>query len=55
MTVYVESLTVNTEAAVATGATTLDAAWPRDRGIPAITQDNPVGYVASESGYFTSS
>lgn len=54
---YVESLTVNTEAAVATGATTaLDAAvaegtiW--DTGD---YKDNPVGYVASESGYFTSS
>lgn len=54
---YVESLTVNTEAAVATGATTaLDAAVAE--GTTWNTgdyQDNPVGYVASESGYFTSS
>lgn len=54
---YVESLTVNTEAAVATGAAAaLDAAvakgttWNTDD-----YQGNPVGYVASESGYFTSS
>lgn len=56
-TAYVESLTVNTEAAVATGATTaLDAAVAE--GTDWNTgdyQDNPVGYVASESGYFTSS
>ena len=54
---YVESLTVNTEAAVATGATTaLDKAVAE--GTTWNTGDyknNPVGYVASESGYFTSS
>lgn len=54
---YVESLTVNTEAAVATGATTaLDKAVVE--GTDWNTGDyknNPVGYVASESGYFTSS
>lgn len=54
---YVKSLTVNTEAAVATGATTaLDAAVAK--GTDWNTGDyknNPVGYVASESGYFTSS
>lgn len=54
---YVESLTVNTEAAVATGATTaLNAAVAE--GTDWNTgdyQDNPVGYVASESSYFTSS
>ena len=54
---YVESLTVNTEAAVATGATTaLDAAVAEGpTWNPGDYQDNPVGYVASESGYFTSS
>lgn len=54
---YVESLTVNTEAAVATGAAAaLDAAVAK--GTTWNTGDyqgNPVGYVASESGYFTSS
>lgn len=54
---YVESLTVNTEAAVAEGATTaLNAAVAE--GTTWNTgdyQNNPVGYVASESGYFTSS
>lgn len=54
---YVESLTVNTEAAVATGAAAaLDAAVAE--GTDWNTgdyQNNPVGYVASESGYFTSS
>lgn len=54
---YVESLTVNTEAAVATGATTaLDKAVVE--GTDWNTGDyknNPVGHVASESGYFTSS
>lgn len=54
---YVESLTVNTEAAVATGATTaLNAAVAE--GTTWNTgdyQNNPVGYVASESSYFTSS
>lgn len=54
---YVESLTVNTEAAVANGAAAaLDAAVAE--GTTWNTgdyQDNPVGYVASESGYFTSS
>ena len=54
---YVESLTVNTEAAVATGATTaLDAAVAEGTTWNAGDyKDNPVGYVASESGYFTSS
>ncbi len=54
---YVESLTVNTEAAVATGA-----AAALDEAVAEGTdwntgdyKDNPVGYVASESGYFTSS
>lgn len=54
---YVESLTVNTEAAVATGA-----AAALDKAVAEGTEwntgdykDNPVGYVASESGYFTSS
>ena len=54
---YVESLTVNTEAAVAEVATTaLDAAVAK--GTDWNTgdyKDNPVGYVASESGYFISS
>lgn len=54
---YVESLTVNTEAAVATGAAAaLNAAVAE--GTDWNTgdyQNNPVGYVASESGYFTSS
>lgn len=54
---YVESLTVNTETAVATGAAAaLDAAVAE--GTDWDTGDyknNPVGYVASESGYFTSS
>ena len=54
---YVESLTVNTETAVATGAAAaLDAAVAE--GTDWNTGDyknNPVGYVASESGYFTSS
>lgn len=54
---YVESLTVNTEAAVATGATTaLNAAVAE--GTTWNTGDyqgNPVGYVASKSDYFTSS
>lgn len=54
---YVESLTVNTETAVATGAAAaLDAAVAE--GTDWNTGDyknNPVGYVASESSYFTSS
>ena len=54
---YVESLTVNTEAAVAEVATTaLDAAVAK--GTDWNTgdyKDNLVGYVASESGYFISS
>lgn len=54
---YVESLTVNTEAAVATGAAAaLDVAVAE--GTTWNTGDyknNPVGYVASESVYFTSS
>ncbi|MFQ6220304.1 SpaA isopeptide-forming pilin-related protein [Bifidobacterium dentium] len=54
---YVESLTVNTEAAVAEVATTaLDAAVAK--GTDWNTgdyKDNPVGYVASGSGYFISS
>lgn len=54
---YVESLTVNTEAAVAEGATTaLNAAVAK--GTDWNTgdyQNNPVGYVASKSDYFTSS
>lgn len=54
---YVKSLTVNTEAAVAEVATTaLDAAVAK--GTDWNTgdyKDNPVGYVASESGYFISS
>ena len=54
---YVESLTVNTEAAVAEVATTaLDVAVAK--GTDWNTgdyKDNPVGYVASESGYFISS
>ena len=54
---YVESLTVNTEAAVATGA-----AAALDKAVAEGTtwntgdyKNNPVGYVASESSYFTSS
>lgn len=54
---YVESLTVNTEAAVATGAAAaLNAAVAK--GTDWNTgdyKDNPVGYVASKSDYFTSS
>lgn len=54
---YVKSLTVNTEAAVAEGATTaLNAAVAK--GTDWNTgdyKDNPVGYVASKSDYFTSS
>ena len=54
---YVESLTVNTEAAVATGATTALNAAVAEGTIwnTGDYQNNPVGYVASESGYFTSS
>lgn len=54
---YVEGVTVNTEDAVATGAAAaLDSAVAE--GTTWNTGDyenNPVGYVASESGYFTSS
>jgi fimbrial isopeptide formation D2 family protein len=56
-TTYVEGVAVNTEAAVATGAAAaLDASVAE--GTTWNTGDytnNPVGYVASESGYFTSS
>lgn len=54
---YVESLTVDTEAAVATGAAAALTAAVAE-GTTWNTgdyKDNPVGYVASESGYFTSS
>lgn len=54
---YVESLTVNTEAAVATGATTALNAAVAEGTIwnTGDYKNNPVGYVASESSYFTSS